>query len=177
MIVKGHSRRLKNKNVKDFYGKPLFLWNLEKVIHVFGKVVVDSDDQAILNQAKELEATTHERRDDLKGNDVPSVPIFQSIMDDFKKYDAFLNVQANSPNAKIEYITRAYNILAYSFSDEILICNRDGSFNGSLWGMSLEKLESYIDFYKVEPDTFIVDESVDIHTQEDFDKALANHVL
>ena len=79
MIVKGHSCRLKGKNIKPYQGKPLFQWNLERLLNLFGGVVVDSDSDTILDMSSSIGAKIHKRDKLLLGDETPSVPIFQSI--------------------------------------------------------------------------------------------------
>jgi hypothetical protein len=176
MIVKGHSCRLKGKNIKPYQGKPLFQWNLERLLNLFGGVVVDSDSDTILDMSSSIGAKIHKRDKLLLGDETPSVPIFQSILNDYNGYDGMLNVQANSPNTQSYLISRAYDILVNEHCDEIITCYSDGGRNGSIWGVSASKLYSYNDFFCVEPDVFIVDDAIDIHTQKDFDDALKQRV-
>ena len=82
MIAKGHSSRLRDKNVKEFNGMPLFKWNLLKLKSIFDEVVIDSDDQYILQTGSEVGAIAHERNKNVVGNDVPSIKIFKSILED-----------------------------------------------------------------------------------------------
>jgi len=44
---------------------------------------------------------------------------------------------------------------------------------GSVWALSRERLEHYPDAWNPEPELLIVDDAVDIHTEEDFKKAEA----
>ncbi len=53
VIAKGHSRRLKEKNFRDFCGKPMFMWAVEKCLKVFDETYVSSDNDFILEEANE----------------------------------------------------------------------------------------------------------------------------
>ena len=55
---------------------------------------------------------------------------------------------------------------------EIKTCHPDGSDYGSVWAMTTDRLNNYPDPYNAKPDKWIIDKSIDIHTQEDFTKAL-----
>lgn len=39
IIAKKESSRLPNKNTMDFFGKPIFVWNLEKMLKIFTEVL------------------------------------------------------------------------------------------------------------------------------------------
>jgi CMP-2-keto-3-deoxyoctulosonic acid synthetase len=172
MIAKGHSSRLLNKNTKDFCGAPLFEWNLSKLTKIFGSVVLDSDDNNILKSAEKIGAIPHPRNKKVLGNDVPSILIFRSILEDFSDFDALINVQANSPNVKIELIQKAHDLIQDNHTRHLLTLNKDMTWNGSVWCIHRDTIFSLKDFYNLEPDMFLIDNSVDIHTQEEFDKAL-----
>ena len=177
MIAKGESTRLPGKNIKNFNGMPLFQWNLGKLLSLFDEVVVDSDDKDILESAENMGAIPHIRRSDVIGNEVPSIKIFKSILDDFDTYDGIINIQANSPNVRKNLIFKAFNIIKEGCSDHILTLNEDMSWNGSIWCISRDVIYSTKDFYDIKPDMYLLDDSIDIHTQEEFDLALKKEGL
>lgn len=176
MIAKGHSSRLSGKNIKDFNGVPLFHWNLSKLIKLFGTVVLDSDDKNILESAEKVGAIPHARNEMVLGNDVPSVLIFRSILEDFPDYDGIINVQANSPNVKIELIEKAHSLISNNYSNHILTLNNDMTWNGSIWCINKNIILTMEDFYNLEPEMFLIDDSVDIHTADEFEEALAREI-
>ena len=125
--------------------------------------------------------STHIRDPKLLDASTPSIPIFQSLYSHFHLKDrnsSALNVQANSPNIELSTLRKAANIMNFSDTNELLsIYSSDRKNNGSLWGFSSFRLVNYGDPYLHLPDSFVTDDSVDIHTQQDFDKSLAqvNH--
>ena len=171
MIAKRHSTRLPNKNILNFKGKPMFQWNLEKLLNTFSCVVFDSDNPEMLNQAVKLGAIPHEREKNLRGHNVPSVPIFKSIRDKYSKYSFIINVQANSPNVDESTIYQVAKIAQNTKVNEILTMYSDHSINGSVWGISEHRLNNYKHYHDHKPDILILDNSPDIHTQLDFDNA------
>jgi hypothetical protein len=50
--------------------------------------------------------------------------------------------------------------------------HKDKSIYGSIWALSRKQLENYKDPYNPKPDILLTDISVDIHTEDDFKKAL-----
>jgi CMP-N-acetylneuraminic acid synthetase len=172
MIAKGASRRLEKKNSVIFCGRPLFEWNLEKLLKIGLPVHFDSDDEDMLGRARIMGAIARRRPDQLCGHDVPSVPIFQDIVNGLsEKPEAILNVQANSPNCSLGVLEKCLAVARHVPFQELLTVYPDRCINGSIWGFSLERLFSYGDPYVHNPDVLIVDESIDIHTAEDMEKA------
>ena len=56
--ARGGSKRLPRKNLLDLCGKPLIAWSIEAALKskYISKVIVSSDDEEILNIAKEYKA-------------------------------------------------------------------------------------------------------------------------
>jgi CMP-N-acetylneuraminic acid synthetase len=177
MIAKGNSSRLPKKNIKDFNGMPLFQWNLLKLLNLFDTVILDSDDREILALAKKIGAIPHIRNKKVLGDDVPSIPIFKSILEDYPEYEGVINVQANSPNVRPELIGKAYNMISQNYSNHLVTLNEDMTSNGSIWCIEKELMFSLKDFYNFKPDMCLIDDSVDIHTKEEFDEALNREAI
>jgi hypothetical protein len=172
MIAKRESTRLPGKNTLDFMGAPLFEWNLNKILSTGIKVYFDSDSEELLLQSEKLGAIPHLRPDHLLGHDIPSIPIFQQLYDDFSINSAsLLNIQANSPNVSIGLIDKAIYILKNLHCDELLTIYPSLKINGSLWGFSSDRLLNYGDPYVHNPDVLLTDESIDVHTIEEYNIA------
>jgi CMP-N-acetylneuraminic acid synthetase len=172
MIAKGSSRRLNGKNSLLLCGRPMFEWNLEKLLKLDIPVHFDSDDAVLLQRAGAMGALVHLRPEKLRGHDVPSVPIFQEMVTGIsEKPKAILNLQANSPNCSQSTLERCLAVARYVPFTELLTVYPDGRNNGSVWGFSLERLMNYGDPYVHFPDILLVDASIDIHTIEDFNEA------
>lgn len=177
MIAKGASLRLPGKNTREFFGRPLYEWNLEKLLRQGIPVMFDSDDEGMLKRATVLGAVPHLRSKSLCGHDVPSVPLFQSIVNDAATVPgAILNLQANSPNCSELLVSRAVALCRHVAFAELLTVFPDRSNNGSLWGFSYERLMNYGDPYVHKPDVLLVDDAVDIHTEADLEAARQMHV-
>ena len=54
--ARGGSKRIKNKNIKFFYSKPIIQWTFEiiKKSKMFKKIVLTSDSKKILNLGKKI---------------------------------------------------------------------------------------------------------------------------
>lgn len=174
MIAKGESRRLPNKNRRVFHGRPMYHWNLEKLVHLLpGRVYFESDDVEMLEEAAALGAHSVERPLTLRGQDVPSVPIFQNIARNVEeKPDAIIHMQANSPTCALAVLRKAIEIMQHTTCDELLtVFPETHEINSSLWAFSYERLMNYGNPYVHHTDVLLVDPSTDIHTIEDMEEA------
>ena len=168
IIAKKNSRRLPRKNWRNFNGKPMFLWNVEKCLDRFEPTYVSSDYWYILELAKRIGAMPIERPETL--SESPNITVYrhaQKIM----RADIIKAVQANSPTIRPDLIEITQEILKLG-CQELITCHPDYSDYGSIWAMTSERLENYKDPYNSKPEILLVDDSVDIHTYSDFQKAL-----
>ena len=168
ILAKSDSKRLPNKNTLDFNGEPMFLTNVRKCFKIFDKVYVSSDSLEILNQAMKVGAIPIKRPKELCG-DTPNIPVYQHAVKQIE-CDVVIAVQANSPTVKPEVIQEVKDLM--EFHSEVMTCHPDKSVYGSVWGITIPRLMNYTDAYKQTPDLMIIDDSIDIHTQEDYKLAL-----
>jgi len=177
IIAKKESSRLPNKNFKEFCGQPMFIWNLEKCLKIFNHVYVSSDYDFILEEAKKLGAVPIKRPDKLCKSDVPNIPVYQHAFQYMDKPDIIVTVKADSPTLKIDLIKRAKELMEkYKYNELMTAYPVKGYENknplyGSVWALTKERLKNYKDIWNPEPEILLVDESIDIHTKEDFNKA------
>lgn len=158
----------------------MFLENLTKLIKVLGKknVYVSSDDFEIINRAKMLGANTIVRSENLCG-DVPDIPVYQHAITFMGKVDGIIAVHANNPTIDINLIEMTKTLLKLEIP-EVMTCHpiertekykdQNMKVNGSIRGMSIERLNNYGDPYKPNPEVWIPDNSLEIETKEDYDK-------
>lgn len=174
MLVKRHSSRLKDKNWRDFKGKPMFQWNLEKCLKIFKKVYVSSEWDYILNLANNLGAIPIKRP--LELCNTSNISVYQHVLKEMMvKPDIIVAVQANSPTIKWHLIQLTKDIMERHNVVELMTCHPDGRIYGSIWALqtwTLEHWEDYKSFRDNHTDIYITDPSVDIHTYYDFKKAL-----
>jgi len=72
------SKRIKNKNIRIFCGKPIIYWTIKKIrkSNLFDKIIVSSDSKKILNISKKFGADIVIRRDQKLSNDfAPILPV------------------------------------------------------------------------------------------------------
>lgn len=147
----------------------MFVVNLRKSLKCLERVYVSSDSYDILDVAFDYGAIPILRPSELTG-DTPNVPVYQHAMT-MMDGDSFMAVQANSPNIDIELMLLARDIML-SGVNELMTCHADGKPYGSIWAMTRERIENYANPYQPSADVFLVDPSIDIHTKEDYEKAL-----
>lgn len=172
VLAKQHSKRLPEKNTLDFHGEPMFLVNVKKCLSIFDEVYVSSDSPLILEEAERAGAIAIERPFGLCG-DTPNIPVYQHAMEQMK-CDGFAAVQANSPTVDKNLIALAKKLLMIG-AQEIMTCHPDYKIYGSVWAMTAERLKNYGDPYRPTPEVLLLDGSVDIHTQEDYESALLEY--
>jgi len=176
MIAKGDSKRLPGKNSLDFAGKPMFVWNLQKLLDIFEEVYFSSDNEDMLKIAQNMEAKSVVRRHDLCG-DAPNILVYRHAMKQASRYDeldGLVAVQANSPTVEKRMIEEVYEHLINGYT-EIKTCHSDFSDYGSIWGMTYRRLKEIKDMYNASPTIWKRDDSVDIHNSEDMARALIQH--
>ena len=176
IIAKKHSRRLKGKNFRDFCGKPMFIWNLEKCLKIFDEVYVSSDYDYILEESKKLGAIPIKRPKELCKSDVMNIPVYRHAFKHMGNPDIIVTVRVDSPTIKAEVIKRAKEFMEnYGYSELLTVYPADQNGRrayGAVWALTKKRLKDTKDVMNPEPEILIVDDSVDIHTEEDLAKAV-----
>jgi CMP-2-keto-3-deoxyoctulosonic acid synthetase len=175
LLVKSDSKRLPNKNQLTFYGEPMWKINTAKCLKIFDKVFVSSDDIELLHEAWKMGAIPIERGEELCG-DTPNIPVYQHALERMGDADAIVAVQVNSPTVHPNLIA-VVKMLAEMGVHETMTVHKDYSIYGSIWALSAAKLRSYKDPYNPKPWVTLVDNSIDIHTEEDFNEAIRQYAL
>lgn len=147
----------------------MFLVNVEKCLTLFKQVYVSSDSPEILKQAEAVGAIPIYRGAELCG-DTPNIPVYQHALEQMGDVDGIVAVQANSPSIKRTLISLASELLLMEVK-EVMTCHQDYSIYGSIWAINAKRLREYGDPYNPKPTILLVDNSIDIHTEEDLWKA------
>lgn len=173
ILAKRDSNRLPGKNILSFHGKPMYMVNILKCLKIFDRVYVSSDSKLMLKEAEGKGAIGILRDKELCG-DTPNIPVYKNAWEYIDNADGFIAVQANSPTINSEIIVKAKEYLENGGS-EVMTKHKNGQIYGSVWGMTFDRLKDYGDPYKPTPDLLIEDQSVDIHTREDYELALKDY--
>ena len=119
--MKGNSERVKNKNLKDFNGKPLYHRVLKTLLSskYINKVVINTDSDFIkLDIEKNFNNKTviHNRPEEIKGDFVSMNSV---IAYDIEKIDADIYIQTHSTNPllKVETLDNAIHKMLNSKSE------------------------------------------------------------
>ncbi|MDQ8201579.1 hypothetical protein [Pelagicoccus sp. SDUM812003] len=165
IIARLGSKRLAYKNLLPFAGKPLVGLGVEILRRAksVDEIVVSTESELIARVALDFGATVLYRPPELAGDEVPSVPVFQHIVE-HHHCDVHVNFNINFPMCDPAVIDRAVE-LAYR-NEEAL------SKPYAVWAQSVERLANYRDPFKI-PSAFesvFEDERagpLDIHTEQD----------
>ena len=81
------SKRIKNKNIKKFFGKPIIYWVIKaaKESKCFNKIIVSSDGDKILNLAKKHGVSAIKRSKKLSNDHVSVHNVIQNVILELKK--------------------------------------------------------------------------------------------
>jgi len=151
----------------------MFMHNVEKCTKIFDEVFVSSDSIDIIDTAESAGAIGIIRPEYLTG-DTPNIPVYRHAMEKMGKVDAIVAVQANSPTISRNTITFVKKLMLMG-TPEVMTCHKDLSVYGSIWAMTADQLDKYGDPYKPTPSVLVVDDSTDIHTEEDLQEALIEY--
>jgi len=171
IIARAGSTRLPGKNNLDFEGKPMFTWNILKAQKLFPAVYFSSDSKEMLAIAKTLGAHIIERPEELATENVPNIPVFQHAYRFMDNPDMIVSLQSNSPTLPEARIKQALAIMEIPDIMELITMDTTLKVHGSIWALKKERLFHYGDPFIYKAEVFLMDDSVDIHTQKDFEKA------
>ena len=90
-----------------------------------------------------------------------------------RKNENYQRIFKRKSNSTIKKLT---NISKFNDIDEILTMFSDFSINGAVWGISKHRIENYGCYYTKKPDVLILDDSEDIHTKDEFNRAQNFHL-
>jgi len=115
ILARYGSKRLKDKNVLNFYGKPLYYWTLlaAKKSKYIDNIILSTDDKRIINHTKKIRyVKTYNRPKKLRGDKITSENVILNIIK--KKnfpHDFIIILQPTSPLRKSNDIDKAVKSL------------------------------------------------------------------
>ncbi len=162
VIARSGSKRLTYKNLLPYKGVPLVLRAVRKLIQsqLFDQVVLSTDSELIARTCIEENIRILRRPDNLCGDQTPSIPVFNHIIENFP-CDIHLNYNCNFPECSTQVFDKALDIC--KTSGEAL------SDPFAVWAQTSDCLKSYVDPMKITANKFRTDlvQPPDIHTLED----------
>ncbi len=104
--ARGGSKRIPGKNIKDFLGKPLIAYSIQKAIQskLFNKVVVSTDSDAIAEVAKEYGAEILKRPKVLADDFVGTKAVVEHALSVYKGYHLCCTIYATAPFLQSTYL-------------------------------------------------------------------------
>lgn len=148
--ARGGSKRLPRKNILDLNGKPLISWSIEAGLNskYIDKIIVTSDDEEILNIAKELGVKTIKRPEKLASDTATTFDAIQHTIENVEQCDYTVLLQATSPLRDAKHIDEAVELLEQKNADAVVsVCEMEHS---PLWSNTLDENLSMDNFLKDE---------------------------
>ena len=116
IIARAGSRRLKHKNFKSFFGKPVIYYTLDeaKKTKLFDKIIVSTNCKKIKNLilSSYSDVMIHDRPAKLSGNNVKTITVIKSILRSkiYKKYKFICCLYPAAPLLQNNVIKKCFNI-------------------------------------------------------------------
>ena len=164
IIARLGSKRLPYKNLWPFAGKPLVGLGIEILRRAtrVQQIVVSTESELIARIARDFGATVLRRPAELAADNVPSVPVFQHILENFP-CDVHVNFNINFPLCDPAVIDRAVEVAIQE--GEAL------SVPYAAWAQTAGRLRNYGNPWAPEKKAFLFDDTragkVDVHTIDD----------
>ena len=106
------SKRIKNKNLIDFFGKPLVSWTIDVAINsnLFQDVIVSSDSDQILDISKNMGANSFKRDKYFDNHStISQATLYTALSLNLNKNDIIVQLMPNCPLRTKENIVHVYN--------------------------------------------------------------------
>jgi len=129
-IRKG-SKGLPQKNIKDFCGKPLYLWTIDRAIQSknIDKIYITTDDERILNyEYSSTKVELIKRPQHLCTDQASSESAINHVLQSLNNYDNVCFLQATSPLRYIDDIDNAYIRFISTKVDSLMSASESHSF-------------------------------------------------
>ena len=148
--ARGGSKRLPRKNVLELAGKPIIGWSIEAGLQsqYIDKVIVTSDDNEILNIAKQFGSDIIKRPEKLSSDTATSFDAIKHTIENIEPYDYIILLQPTSPLRTAKQIDEAIQLLDEKNANAIVsVCEMDHS---PLWSNTLNNSLSMQNFLQEE---------------------------
>ena len=179
------SKGVKNKNIRQLYGKPLLAYSIEAAIKsgIFNEIMVSTDSEEYAAIAREYGAKVPFLRSQITSSDQASTwETVREVLANYrglgKEFDAFCLLQPTSPLRTADDIEKAYKLFKNAGVAVVSVCETEDSPNlcnilpsdGSLAGFSKAlngfRRQDREVYYRVNGAIYIVD--VDEFERNDF---------
>ena len=128
ICMRGGSKGVTNKNIRELNGRPLMAYTIEQAIisDLFDHVIVSTDSNEIASTAKKFGASTgFLRPSKLATDESPKLPVIRHALLEAEKYygynfDIIVDLDVTSPLRKVSDITNAYKQFVNEKSDILI---------------------------------------------------------
>ena len=176
------SKRLRAKNIKNFRGRPLFVWAIKsaQASKYIDEIFLSTESDKIKKIAKKFGYCTnylrkpHLAKDSTSANDV----ILDVLKNLKKKYDYFIYLQATSPLRKIYDIDHSIKKIVSGNYDTLISIDESKNKkkpNGAIYINKIKEFLKYKTLFRNKKTVFYRmprARSIDIDKVKDFEKAL-----
>ena len=162
-----NSKRLKNKNLKRIWGKPMMYWCIKAAqkSQYINKIYVSSENKKVLNFAKKIGVQTVERPKELSHDQVYKIEVIKHAILRLKvKPSLVISLQPNSPDILSTDLDRGIEKLIKFNLNEVISTNKKGIQNAAFRIMKYQTLfQKSLSTYC----GFVITDTSDIHTLRD----------
>lgn len=116
--MRAGSQRLPNKNIRNFFGKPIFYYTLEyaKKTNIFDEIIVSTESKEVVKLCEEFNLKIpFLRPEQLSKDDVPLVDVCLHVIEEYEKQGKYFNnlclLWATAPMRTDKDIINAYSML------------------------------------------------------------------
>lgn len=124
--ARGGSKRIPQKNIKDFCGKPMIAWSIEAAIKsgCFDKILVSTDDKEIAEISEKYGAEAPFFRPKALSDDfTPTIPVIRHaanwLRDKYKKVELICCIYATAPFVSSSDLKKGWQLLNGSDLDYV----------------------------------------------------------
>jgi len=171
--AKGSSSRLKNKNIRFLFKKPLIYWTIKhaKESKLIDKIFVSTDSEKIATFAKKMEVGVIRRPKKLCG-ETPIIDVYKHAYKNLKKkmnIKTIVGLQPDHPDRIIK-VDEVINKFLSKKVDFLYSIDKKKNKNGAHYILSKRILNGK----KIDKKTYVVDNCTNIHFKKDLKKAERN---
>ena len=143
VLCRGKSKGIKNKNLVNFFGKPLMYWTIKQLkdCKIINEIYVTSDSEKILNYAEKLKVGTVKRPFNISGDSAQSEDaILHAIEKKNLNSDIIIFPQVTSPLRPKNVFFKALNVFKKNNLDSLFSANKVHYF---LWKKQKKLIPNY----------------------------------
>lgn len=127
ITARGGSKRIPNKNIKDFRGKPIIAYSIEAAIQsrLFDEVMVSTDSRQIAEIAEQYGANIPFFRSEKTSNDfATTADVLNEVLTEYERlgreYGVICCIYPTAPFVTADKLKQGYELLVSSGADEVI---------------------------------------------------------